>query len=468
MYLSELSLPRKLFFGAAFLLLAALVGWFVAKEAWVPLAGTLGLALLAVWPAYMWLGVFVFFVPFDDVLGLPAGAGGITLTSLIGLVTLFVAFGSSLALRRFRLPLRPSAFWVAFIAWEGCTVLWSVDREAAIERLPTMLSLLAFYLVVSSCHFSEKDVSRISRLAILGGCTAAVITLYEFSSGIFYLGTSMRGSLVFGGRQTDPNILAASLLLPLSLAVGELLGSAKLGGKLLLAFCALLITSGIFVTGSRGALLAMAIMLLFYLHKLGMNWRILAPLTLLGGALMFAPAFIFQRLGESQTTGGAGRLYIWQTGVAALKDYFLAGAGLDNFSVIYNNYAAHATQFAGLNRPAHNVFLQIAVESGAIGLLLFVFVIGSHLKYALRRDSVSTGAVRFRLIACEAATCGILVASFFLGLLWTKTFWITWTLLAICTRVPRMDLLPVRPLSHEVANDFEPSQSPEVLVSSQV
>jgi O-antigen ligase len=153
--------------------------------------------------------------------------------------------------------------------------------------------------------------------------------------------------------------------------------------------------------------------------------------------------------------------------VAALKDYFLAGAGLDNFSVIYNNYAAHATQFAGLNRPAHNVFLQIAVESGAIGLLLFVFVIGSHLKYALRRDSVSTGAVRFRLIACEAATCGILVASFFLGLLWTKTFWITWTLLAICTRVPRMDLLPVRPLSHEVANDFEPSQSPEVLVSSQ-
>ncbi|MGA3128303.1 MAG: O-antigen ligase family protein [Candidatus Korobacteraceae bacterium] len=467
MNLSTISLPRKLLFGAAFLLLATLVGWFVAKEAWVPLAGTLGLALLAVWPAYMWLGVFVFFVPFDDVLGLPAGAGGITLTSLIGLVTLFVAFGSSLALRRFRLPLRPSAFWLAFIAWEGCTVLWSVDREAAIERLPTMLSLLAFYLVVASCHFSEKDVSRISRLAILGGCAAAVITLYEFRSGIFYLSTSMRGSLVFGGRQTDPNILAASLLLPLSLAVGELLGSAKLGGKLLLAFCALLITSGIFVTGSRGALLAIAVMLLFYLHKLGMNWRILAPLTLLGGALMFAPAFIFQRLEESQATGGAGRLYIWQTGMAALKDYFLAGAGLDNFPVIYNNYAAHAAQFAGLNRPAHNVFLQIAVESGAIGLLLFVFVIGSHLKYALRRDAVSTGAVRFRLIACEAATCGILVASFFLGLLWTKTFWITWTLLAICSRVPRMDLLPTRRLSQEVPDDFEPSQSSEVLVSSQ-
>jgi O-antigen ligase len=467
MYMNSISLPRKLFFGAAFLWLASLLGWFVAKQAWVPLAGILGLALLAVWPAYMWLGVFVFFVPFDDVLSLTAGAGGITLTSLIGLVTLFVALGSSLALRRFRLPLRPSAFWLAFIAWEGCTVLWSVDREAAIARLPTMFSLLAFYLVVTSCHFSEKEVSRISRLAIFGGCLAAVITLYEFSSGIFFLGTSMRGSLVFGGRQTDPNILAASLLLPLSLSVGELLGTAKLRGKVLFACCALLLVSGIFVTGSRGALLAIAVMLLFYLHKLGMNWRILAPLTLLGGALMYAPAFLFQRLEESQTTGGAGRIYIWQTGLAALKDYFLAGAGLDNFSVIYNNYAAHATRFAGLNRPAHNIFLEIAVESGAIGLLLFAFVIGSHLKYALRRDKVSMGAVRFRLIACEAATCGILVASFFLGLLWTKTFWVTWTLLAICTRVPRMDWVPVSPLPHEVADDFETSQSPEVLISSE-
>lgn len=467
MYLSETSFSRKLLLGAAFLLVAAMVGWLVAKEAWVPLAGTLGLVLLAIWPSYMWLGVFVFLVPFDDVLALQSGPSGMTLTSLIGLVALFVAFGAAVALRRFRLPAPPAAFWFAFVAWEGCTVLWSVDRDTAMARLPTMLSLFAFYLIMTSCHFSKKEMSRISLFAIFGGCMAAAITLYEFRSGILYLNTHMRGSLIFGARQTDPNIFAASLLLPLSLVVGEFLGTAKLASKLLLSLCALLIASGIFVTGSRGALLAMAVMLMFYLHKLGMNWRVLAPLTLLGGALVFAPAFVLQRLQQSQESGGAGRLYIWQTGLAAMKDYVLAGAGLDNFPVVYNNYAANAARFAGLNRPAHNIFLQIAVESGAIGLLLFVFVIGSHLKHAMRRDSLSMGAVRFRLIACEAAMCGILVASFFLGLLWTKTFWIAWALLAICSREPRVDGVPVSFYPDEVVREFETTQRRAMVVSSQ-
>lgn len=465
MYLSETSLLRKLLFAAALLLLAVMVGWLVAREAWVPLAGALGLVLLAIWPAYMWLGVFVFLVPFDDLLSLRSGGGGTTLTLLIGLVTLFVALGSALALRRFCLPLRPATLLFAFIAWQGCTVLWSVDRETAIARLPTMLSLLAFYLVMTSYQFSEKEVSRISRFAIFGGFVAAAITLYEFRNGIFYLNMHMRGTLVLGDRQADPNLLAASLLLPLSLVVGEVLGSTRLIGKLLLSFCALLIASGIFVTGSRGALLAIAVMLLFYLHRLGITWRILAPITLLGGALLLAPAFLFQRLEEAQISGGAGRLYIWQTGLTALRDYVLAGAGLDNFAVIYNNYAAHATQYVGLNRGAHNVFLQVAVESGTIGFLLFIFVIGFHFKYAIQRDSASTAIVRFRLVACEAAFCGMLVASFFLGLLWTKAFWISWTLLAICSRVARVDPLPAMPYSNEAA-DFETSQSDNVLVSA--
>jgi len=467
MYLAETSLLRKLLFAVALMLIATATGWLVAKGAWLPLAGVLGLALLALWPAYLWLGVFVFLVPFDDVLALQSGASGLTLTSLIGLVALFILFGSFLALRRFRYPFSPAIAWFAFLSWETCTVLWSVDREVAIGRLPTMLSLFVFYLVVTCCHFSEKEVSRVARFAIFGGCVAAAITLIEFRSGIFYHNMNLRGSLVFGDRQADPNIFAASLLLPLSLVVGEFLGSAKLQGKLLLSFCALLIVSGIFVTGSRGALLAIAVMLLIYLRKLGINWRVLAPLTLMGGALMFVPAFLVQRLEQSETTGGAGRLYIWQTGVAALKDYFLAGAGLDNFTVIYNDYSAHALHFAGLSRPAHNIFLQIAVESGVLGFLLFVFVIVSHLRCASLRDALSSGPERFRLIACEAAVCGVLVASFFLGLLWTKAFWIVWALLMVCSRAPRVELLPIAPLSREVADVFETSQSCDELVNSQ-
>lgn len=464
--MSETSFFKKLLIGFALLLIAIAMGWMVARGAWVALGGALGLSLLALWPAYMWLGVFIFLVPFDDLLALQSGGSGLTLTSVIGLVTLFVLFGSYLALHRLSFPSSPAFAWFAFLAWEACTILWSVDRAVAIGRLPTMLSLFAFYLIVTCCNFSEKETTRIARFAILGGCVAAAITLYQFRSGIFYLNMNMRASLVFGDRHTDPNILAASLLLPLSLVVGEFLGSAKLYVRLLLSFCALLIVSGIFVTGSRGALLAIPVMLVFYLRKLGIDWRVLAPLSLLGGALMFAPAFLVQRLEQSEVSGGAGRLYIWQTGLAALKDNFVTGAGLDNFTVIYNDYAAHAAQYAGLNRASHNIFLQIAVESGIIGLLLFGWVIVSHSRIASRRDALCMGAPRFRLIACEAAAGGMLVASFFLGTLWSKAFWIVWMLLVLSSRAPRVDPQPIAPASDEVPDVFTASESRDLLVSS--
>lgn len=467
--MSDNSRLRKLLLGSALLLIAVATGWMIAKGAWIALAGVVGLSLLALWPAYMWVCVFVLLIPFDNVLALQSGASeGLTLTSLIGMVTLFVSFSSFLALRRLCLPLKPALAWFFFVVWEGCTVLWSVNRDMAIGRFPTMISLFLFYLVTTSCHFSEKEISQIARFTIFGGCVAAAITLYEFQSGIFYLKGDLRASLIFGERHTDPNILAASLLLPLSLIVGEFLGSAKLYWKVLLSLCALLIVSGILVTGSRGALLAFGVMLIFYLRKLGIDWRVLVPLTLLGGALMFAPAFLVQRLQQSETTGGAGRIYIWQTGLAALKDYFFAGAGLENFSVIYNDYASHAAQFVGLNRAAHNIYLEIAVESGFIGILLFGWAIISHWRCASRRDRLSTGAQRFRLIACEAAALGMLVASFFLGALWTKAFWIVWVLLALCSRAPRVDLLPIPVTSNDAANVIADPQDQDSLLTLEV
>jgi O-antigen ligase len=471
MYLTETYPQIKPYWIAPTLLIAIVIGFMIARGAWAPLAGIVGLSLLMICPAYLWLGVFVLLIPFDSVSALGSGAQGLTLTSLVGLITLFVLFGSALALRRFRLPPCSAIWWCAFIVWGSCTVLWAADRDVVIERLPTILSLFVFYLIVTSCHFSAKELSQITRLAILGGCIAAVIAINEFQSGIFYHDLNMRGSIVFGDRQTDPNVFAASLLLPLSLVMGEFLGSAKLRVKLLLSFCALLIAVGIFVTTSRGALVAIGVMVLFYMRKLGIHWRALVPATLLGGALLLAPGFLLNRVQDSQTSAGGGRLYIWQTGEAALKDYFLAGAGLDNFGVVYNNYASHALHFVGLNRAAHNIYLQIAVELGIIGLLLFVFVVISHMRYGAQREKFSSGPVLYRLIACEAAACGILVAAFFLGLLWTKTFWAVWMMLAICSRAPRVDQsiepIPMEPISIEpISNELQISrQISEALVN---
>jgi len=419
---------------------AVLLGWLVARNSWLPLTVVVGLALLVLWPAYMWLGVFVSLVPFDNASAVHAGTSSLTATSVAGLVAMLTLMGWSLALGRFRLPSRLTMLWLIFLAWEGCSVLWAVDQNMAIERLPTMASLFIFYMIVTCCEFSEREITRIVRFAIFGGCMAAALCLYLFHSGVFWQNTNMRGTVAFGNQQIESNVFAASLLLPLSLVIGEFLAAKRLAFKLLFIFCAFLIALGIFYTTSRGALLAVVVMILFYVRKAGIDWRVLAAPVLVGLALLLAPGFLFTRLLQAGMTGGAGRLYIWQTGLAAFKDHFVAGAGLDNFSIIYNDYASSASRFAGLNRPPHNTFLEVAVESGVVGLLLFILVIAAHFRRAWQREALVSGAERFRLIACEGAAWGMLVASFFLHLLWFKEFWVVWMMLAICSRAPRKDV----------------------------
>ncbi|HTC95939.1 MAG TPA: O-antigen ligase family protein [Terriglobales bacterium] len=426
--------------------IAVLLGLLVAGNAWLPLAAVAGLALLVLWPAHMWLGVFVSLVPFDNASLVQAGTNSLTATSIAGLIAMLTLVGWSIALGRFRLPSRLSMLWLIFIAWQACSVLWAVDQNIATERLPTMASLFLFYMVVTCCEFSEREITRIARFTIFGGCVAAAICLYLFHNGVFWRNTTMRGTVAFGSQQIESNVFAAGLLLPLSLVIGEFLTAKRWGSKLLLISCAFVIALGIFYTTSRGALLAVMVMILFYVCKTGISWRVLAAPILLGLALLLAPGFLFTRLLEAGMTGGAGRLYIWQTGLAAFKDYFAVGAGVDNFSVIYNEYAGKATHFAGLNREPHNTFLEVAVESGVIGLLLFILVIASHLRQAWQREALVSGAERVRLVACESAAWGMLVASFFLHLLWFKEYWVIWMMLAICSRAPRKEVPQFAPV----------------------
>jgi len=187
-----------------------------------------------------------------------------------------------------------------------------------------------------------------------------------------------------------------------------------------------------FLTMSRGALFAISVMLIVFLRKLRMRWQILAPTIVLLAGLLLAPKLLFQRLEQSGTTGGAGRIYIWQTGMAALKDFGLIGAGLGNFPSVFDKYSSHADEFVGFRRDPHNIYLETMVELGIVGLGLLVLAVASQLRMAkLAQPSIKGIPANLRIIACQAAGWGMLTASFFLGTLWFKTFWLPWIMLTL-------------------------------------
>lgn len=115
------------------------------------------------------------------------------------------------------------------------------------------------------------------------------------------------------------------------------------------------------------------------------NWRLIPVFGILGlMAFPFLPASISSRVltiftGDSSTNM---RFVIWGQIVPMMKDYWITGMGLgpDVFIRILKNYptvqrAVHA----------HNIFMQILLEVGIVGLLAFI---GMHIR--LVKESILT------------------------------------------------------------------------------
>jgi O-antigen ligase len=132
-----------------------------------------------------------------------------------------------------------------------------------------------------------------------------------------------------------------------------------------------------------------------------------------------------RRLGEVESS--SGRAEIWTAGALACQTYCGVGAGLGTFSGVYNDVLAFSDvkRNVGLGRPGHNLYLEIAVELGLVGMVVFWAAVGTELRTVSRRR------VAWLAPAMAAAVVAILVADIFEGFLWFKHAWLPFTLIRV-------------------------------------
>jgi O-antigen ligase len=149
--------------------------------------------------------------------------------------------------------------------------------------------------------------------------------------------------------------------------------------------------------------------------------------------------------------GGNGRSDLWKVAWQAGADHPVLGVGLNNFRVVSSQYVRRpgTLHFVDLiaERPAvvHNTYLQMFTETGAVGLGLFLFVVGGCLlaagKAAKRFDELGERGLAGVSRAVLVATLGMLAATFFLSSAGDFRLWI---LLAFS---PALLALAMRPQS---------------------
>jgi O-antigen ligase len=410
---------------------AAVVILAVAREEW-PYALVAGLLpLLFFRPIEVSLGLFAFLLPFDTLgsAGGNSGAGS-SLSWYVGAGSGLVLLATGLVSRRFQRPPKAALWWGFFVLWNIASLLWALDPVKGLERLPSAICLFLLYVAAVSFRFRKEELRAVVVLAVVGAVIAAVFAAVKFAQG-----GELRAALVIGSREANPNDFASSLLLPFSLSVGAFLSAASRLKRTVTLAAAAIVAYCIFLTMSRGSLLALAALALVYLFRVGARKGIVVPIALIPLLLIFVPPMFLVRLQEGWNNRATGRFDIWAVGWQIVKHYGIVGAGLENFRIAYNRFAGYAPVFRRFDRDPHNIYLQVCAETGIVGLVLLVAAIWSQFRAVPKfRATQNRKKTDYLLIAVEAACWALLTHGLSANLLWRKYFWMSWILLAILSR----------------------------------
>lgn len=190
------------------------------------------------------------------------------------------------------------------------------------------------------------------------------------------------------GSFSSPNSLAGIMLILIPIGLfGIIRYRSEYFKTVMVAILLVLVSIGILVyTGSRNAYLSFAIIWCIlcyaaYRHRDWLSVKILAGFVVfvcLAAALVI-PGLVNQRL--HRDVQHDGRVYLMQTAVQIIKEKPLLGIGLGNWGKIYHERfeADNPNHEINIQSP-HNIYLQVWNETGIIGLIGFLTLIGFQLK----------------------------------------------------------------------------------------
>jgi O-antigen ligase len=346
---------------------------------------------------------------------------------------------------------------LAFIAWSVLSALWASDRVEALSDTARLAQGPLLVVVVSSFVRTRRAFMTICIAFIAGAAVSALAGM----GGLTQSDQTEQGTRLTGGIG-DPNFLAAILVPAIVMSLFMTLTAETQRVRLLAGFCGLAATAGVFLTQSRGGVIALGVAVIGALVVAGpLRRHVLVAFALVGAfacfyLILIAPPQSFSRITAFTAGGGAGRADIWTVAAHAFKRHPVAGIGAGNFTIVEQQYAVDVNQnlpqafdVIQLHEPVHNTYLQVATELGVIGLISFLLMLWIPLRACWRAASrVETAEVWAIGRGLVVGSLGMLVAFVFLTAQYEKQLWLVIALLLVVasSSEPEADASPSRPV----------------------
>lgn len=399
------------------------------RSPWLGLAGILGcLGLLAIVRVPgIGMGVLTFLLPLERMQRLTNDDASFTI-SLMRIVAM--ACLGAIFLARFH---QRRSFWIdKSLGFYGVYVLiailgitYSTDPYGTKRFVGTMLSnclLLGLYLnYLSQRHQIHLTIA----IWLAANVAGAAYSTYDWHRGSGAAGaeklidpdkgaqtTSDRWSTVYEdiaewdaqrglglrrsmGPTSHPTVYGLNLVLTVPFFLALLLRRRPIWQQTGLLLSLGLVTYNIFLSNTRASLLAAALTgilcVAYGLIRLG-RWHIPAALIGLVVLIPLVPQDAINRILEPSnysTSGSATlriRLKYWDAGIRIVQDHFLLGLGVGNERAVPEYLRDPEIE----HHSVHNIYLQVAMETGIVGWLGFFAFVGM----AFQRTRAAARALR--------------------------------------------------------------------------
>jgi O-antigen ligase len=358
---------------------------------------------------YLFLGL-ILILPLQFALNLGDNAD-LAITRILIPVIFLLWLGRGLAKKKVWISNRAEAWLVAaFLFFLILSVLLGEDSGRGLRKLVYFLSILPLFWVAADIFREEKFKIKVLKITIISGTLAAILGIVQFalqfiigldtelkyarSLSPFFLGHSL-GKLVSSNPSWLVNISGKTLMRAfgffpdphafsffVSMCFFIALGYAFYGKggrfRIFVGIGSAMALLAVLLSFSRGAYLGMIAGVAFFaaaiMYRVGWLGKSLTVAGLVAVALfLFNPKAVSQRFFSSfdlREGSNAERMKNWKKAADIISDHPLTGVGL-------GNYAAEIEPTIGERSSiyAHNIFLDIAAETGILNGLIFLLLI---------------------------------------------------------------------------------------------
>ncbi|MGZ3697092.1 MAG: O-antigen ligase family protein [Bdellovibrionota bacterium] len=269
---------------------------------------------------------------------------------------------------------RASTLLLAFAAWVYVTTFKAPDPAFAQARFfDTLFKSVFLYFTVKNVLSTRKDLRTLIGTLILTFLGVGLICIYQTIETVD-IAAPGEDRLKGIGAFANANDIAA--LMVLVFPFGFVTAWNKRENPLLRALAAVLVLIAlvsVYLSQSRGAALGLAAGLAVY-TILRTRSRAVKAMAV-GLALLSVPAYVAissRDTGDLQGSSESRKNYI-QAGISMGLHNPVLGVGYDAYPLRFENYAPNF-QFEIGQRTAHNSWVLVFAETGALGLLLFAWL----------------------------------------------------------------------------------------------